>query len=351
MRRSSHNVSKYDILISDADLEARRAELVFVEQSALEDSTKAALESHKRCYTMFCRSARVTAFPVSFESLGLFLIQYCKWFGNTARSIPTILSHLKRANRQYSPVWLDEESAWRLQDVVTSLRKRDPVPSRRKLPCTNAVLRSVEQAANLRNHQDFQHITMSRVAHDALLRGAELTHLRVGAIEWGPGRKSATINIHYSKAHKRVDHPERVTILDYGSTSGVAWMRQYFEVMQMDKSPPAYPLWPMIDNAGSIKWTEATSKDTFVGRARLLLKQAGYPPHMFSGHSYRSGGATDLWESHRCRPLTIKLHGRWRSDAWRLYVRDNPQQRAEEVARALAFFEEAGCDTQDGGHT
>ena len=63
--------------------------------------------------------------------------------------------------------------------------------------------------------------------------------------------------------------------------------------------------------------------------------------HLFAGHSYRSGGATDLWESNRCRPLTIKLHGRWKSDAYRLYIRDNPAKTAAEVAKALAFFDEA----------
>lgn len=332
--------SKYALHLSEEEIEARLEELLFLERAALEPSTQAVMQVHRRCYTMFCQSVHRVAFPVTYESLGLFLVQYCKGFGNTARSIPTILSHLKRANRGAGP-WLDEESALRLQDVITALRKRDPVPSKRKLPCTHDVLLRLERTANTRSYQDYQHVTMSRLAHDALLRGKELISLLVGTIKWSADRQSVTVVVHYSKAHKRVDKPEEVVIVDYGPSSAVAWLRQYWRVMQLDQYPPAYPLWPLVDNKDSIHPTSPTSKATFIRRARALLTRAGYPAHEYSGHSYRSGGATDLWASHKCRPLTIKLHGRWRSDAWRLYIRDNPNERAEEVAQALAFFDRA----------
>ena len=104
-------VSKYDFVITEKDFQDRVQELLFLEQHALEDSTLASLNSHKRCYSIFCRSVGVRAFPVSYLSLGLFLVQYCRWFGHTARSIPTILSHLKRVNRAYFSQWLDRESA------------------------------------------------------------------------------------------------------------------------------------------------------------------------------------------------------------------------------------------------
>ena len=75
--------------------------------------------------------------------------------------------------------------------------------------------------------------------------------------------------------------------------------------------------------------------------ARTLLTRAGYPAMRYAGHSYRSGGATDLWDSNRCRPLTLKIHGRWKSDAYRLYIRDNPHKTAAEIAQAMAFFDHA----------
>ena len=339
MFRARRLVSPYDFHISDAELEARVSELLHLERAALEPTSRAALASHVRSYESFCRSARIQAFPVSFVSVGLFLVQYCRWAGHTARSIPSILSHLRRANRQFSSNWLSEEESWRLNDLITSLRKKDATPSRQKLPITHRVMDAMQAVADLSNHQDFQLVTMCRVARDALLRGVELCKLLIGEVTWNASRTEATLHLHYSKAHKERSAPERVIISDYGPGSGVAFLREYFRVMGLDTKAPAYPLWPFIDDLGSVSWTTSTSKYKFILRSRHLLERAGFPSKHFAGHSYRSGGATDLWESQRCRPLTLKLHGRWKSEAYRLYIRDNPHQTAQEVARALAFFE------------
>jgi hypothetical protein len=109
--------------------------------------------------------------------------------------------------------------------------------------------------------------------------------------------------------------------------------------MGLDHKAPAFPLWPFIDDLETVSWSTSTSKHKFIQRSRHLLARAGYSPKLYAGHSYRSGGATDFWESQRCRPLTIKLQGRWKSEAYRLYIRDNPRCTAQEVAQALAFFE------------
>jgi hypothetical protein len=34
----------------------------------------------------------------------------------------------------------------------------------------------------------------------------------------------------------------------------------------------------------------------------------------------------------------MKLHGRWKSDAYRLSIHDNPRDPTAEVSAALAFF-------------
>jgi hypothetical protein len=342
MFRAARNVtSKYDFFISEEELLWRLEQLSEIERAALEESTRKALDCHTRCYSTFCKSARIQAFPVTYTSLGLYLVQYCRWFGHTARSIPTIIAHIKRANRTYSKEWLDYESEWRLKDLIKGLKKSDITPSKQKLPITFNVMRDIEKVSDMNsNLAHFQHIVMSRVARDALLRGAELVQLRIGEITWNLDRTRATLYVFYSKAHKLVDKAEEVTIFDYGPSSGTAALRKYFQIMGMASKPPAFPLWPVIDN-NQPQWNKALSKKSFVDLARDLLAKAGYPALRYAGHSYRSGGATDLWESQRCRPLTIKLHGRWRSDCYFLYIRDNPEKKAEEIAQALAFFEHA----------
>jgi hypothetical protein len=178
----------------------------------------------------------------------------------------------------------------------------------------------------------YQHMTVARVAHDALLREAELTKLRVAAVEWSEDAN------HLSKANK-VGPPERVVIPDYGDTSAVAYLREYFRLMGFqERRVSAGPLWPVTSPPGVVSRSKFTSKRAFVVLARQLLTKASFPAKDYAGHSYRSGGATDTWRSHRCRPLTIKLHGLWKSDAFCLYIRDNPSDTAAEVLAALTFF-------------
>ena len=90
MIRGTRKVSPYDFHMTEDELEARRAELLRLEQAALEPASRTALASHERSYKTFCHSARIQAFPVSYVSLDLFFVQYCRWAGHTARSIPSI---------------------------------------------------------------------------------------------------------------------------------------------------------------------------------------------------------------------------------------------------------------------
>ena len=66
-------------------------------------------------------------------------------------------------------------------------------------------------------------------------------------------------------------------------------------------------------------------------RLRLLkrlhrqLKQAGYQPHWYNTHSFRIGGATSAAEA-GVSQATIQQLGRWRSQAYRRYIR--PPQKA-----------------------
>lgn len=336
---------KYEMLISPHELQARFKEMEFFERAALEQSTQRCMASVVRCYVKFCESARVEAFPCSYTSLGLYLVQYCHRFGHTTRTIPTILSHLKRANRQYAVTWLDTASEHRLEDLIAGLKKYDRAPPMRKLPITHVVMAAIQQAATMTDLRHYQHVVMSRLAREALLRGAELVQLKIGDLLWAPDGKTVTVVIHRSKANK-TGPPEHVVIADHGPSSAVAFLREYYKLMGLQQSSHAasHPLWPTVTAYNHVLWSRATTKNEFVALARFLLRKAGYPANKYAGHSYRSGGATDLWDSHRCRPLAIKLHGRWKSEAYRLYIRDNPEKTAEEVAHALAFFDEATSD-------
>ncbi len=97
---------------------------------------------------------------------------------------------------------------------------------------------------------------------------------------------------------------------------------------------PVYELINKLRLAGSFSiggMKRAIKKDR--GYFRKLIKLAvasiGLDPSKFSGHSLRSGGATDLFEA-RVPYHIIKKMGRWKSDAAMRYYRSE-----EDVLKAV----------------
>jgi hypothetical protein len=58
-----------------------------------------------------------------------------------------------------------------------------------------------------------------------------------------------------------------------------------------------------------------------VSATRLLLSLSGFNPSLYSGHSFRAGAATTAG-NRDFRDWELKMFGRWKSNAYTLYLRD-----------------------------
>lgn len=91
--------------------------------------------------------------------------------------------------------------------------------------------------------------------------------------------------------------------------------------------PPASPLFQGAQAA-------AFTKPYLVSSIRSLLPRLGEDPARYSGHSFRIGGATAA-AAHGYSPHEIQVLGRWRSDAYLVYLRLSDSRRAG-LAAALS---------------
>ena len=66
--------------------------------------------------------------------------------------------------------------------------------------------------------------------------------------------------------------------------------------------------------------------DFFTKKLKSLLRLAGYSPELYSGHSFRRGGATLLFQLN-CDPLIIQALGDWSSDQYLKYLGLSLDQR------------------------
>lgn len=61
------------------------------------------------------------------------------------------------------------------------------------------------------------------------------------------------------------------------------------------------------------------ASSSFVGRVKHWIQMIGLDPVNYSGHSFRRGGATAMARA-GISPEIIQIQGRWRSDAYKLYL-------------------------------
>jgi len=81
---------------------------------------------------------------------------------------------------------------------------------------------------------------------------------------------------------------------------------------------PSAPLFEGLDG-------KALSYNYFISSIRSALTLAGHNPKFFAGHSFRRGAASSAAAA-GYSDYEIQLLGRWRSDAYKLYIETNPQR-------------------------
>lgn len=278
------------------------------------------------------------AFPPTFKTVAVYFGSYIAK-GNAPSNIAGILSYLRRhCVEQYLPFLsaMDEKRLGYLRRGLFRLSPRRDI--QRAEACTLEVLLALFQAVaefrkndkNGPSDREISILTMGMVAHNGLLRSGELLVLKRSDVTW-LSDSACRITIRTSKENQ-FGAPENVDYSAYTELCGMTCLRDYWVKYKVDTWHPEAPL---FTHNLSIVGSPAMSKPMFIKGLRRLLGLARLPAHKFSGHSFRAGGATDLYHG-KCRPFVLQLQGRWKSDTFWIYVRDRPHIRQAEVSKAFA---------------
>jgi integrase len=290
------------------------------------------INSTARLDQTFCLLAGFSPWPVTLRAVIYFCVDYVLR-GNSPATLCSVLSRLKRHCLEQGWTWLNSTQWFYVRAVRQGLRRLYQEEPTRATACTLAIIQGMLEVVSAANTIEFMTFVMIVVAHNGLLRGGELRDIKVGDLRWdNTERTRCSIRIGKSKTNQ-FGKPDWVPYEDWHPTSAVAFLRAYVAMLNLDNQSPEAPLFPH-DPTSVMGW-RCQSRATFSRRFRSLLARAGFEPKNYSGHSFRSGGATDLFNG-RCRPHMIKLQGRWLSDAIWIYVRDCPEFRRSEVSAAFA---------------
>jgi len=298
---------------------------------SLAPGTRKNMDSQVRLYETFCGLAGLPAFPPTPVSIGAYAADYVLR-GCKAHNLSGVVSRIKHFCLETGIPWLSPPGIFHVRKICRGLQRQFKEVTRRAAPFTMRVFERVLQVADPNDSLESTVITMCAVAHNGLLRGGELLALRVGDLTWpDSSRSSCSLRIQESKTNQ-FGPPEEIPYADFSCFSAVSFLRDYVSDLGIASRPRGWPLFPSRPHDPSC--TTPMSRAIFVRVLRRLLARAGLDANAYTGHSFRSGGATDLYTG-RCRVFTIQQQGRWTSDAIYIYIRDCPVTRRVEVARAF----------------
>lgn len=307
-----------------------------VDESAFETRTTEAYARTQSRFEQFV--ANLDPFAVVWPAAQLFVRIFLvfMFFRNkmSAASLPGYLTHLKSGQLDRQLEWLAGPQLRAVNLTMRSLQKmsiRKVV--KRKAPMTLAKMRLLERFLDPRVRQDRQYASLSRLCHNALLRSGEGFKIRYRHLNWSLDRTRLRLTVHESKCNK-LGPPEIIDLIDWGEESAVASLRSYFD---------AFGLWTADPHALVF---DLFNKASFVARIKELVRMARIDGD-FAGHSFRSGGASDLYAANVPIASIMKL-GRWQSHAALLYLRCE-EVTAIKIADAFRLSNEFGFEFWDTG--
>ena len=281
-----------------------------------------------------------------------YVVDYIERQHGSTRSIDNAVSNLRVYCTRESIPWLTDAEAYTLKRGIDMLKLEDLTPVRQAAPFTRELLLKMVSLMDLSVDEQLMQAAMAFIGHDAILRGGELfggiddnknidRRLRVRNFEWSVSRMSVIITLVRTKT-ERWGSGARVELVDPGNDTicGISLLRRWFTRKNLWKQPDAFAFPQFIhkrkgaSTTARMNPTHCYSKDMLLAALRGHLVTLGLNPFHYRGHSFRSGGATDLFD--QGVPLaTIMEFGRWRDPASCLRYYRRGAAIAREVAHAF----------------
>jgi hypothetical protein len=173
---------------------------------------------------------------------------------------------------------------------------------------------------------DLQVAMAMSLCHNSLMRSGELlSGLTVDDFEWDFKDRAVTIHLYRTKAHRR-GGPQQIRVVDFAAAcSGFKLLETWFDMWDLWSNPHAQVL-PRVSrrkrSGAEFDFTHPATARWWKKAIGEQLTRIGVDPQYYSGHSFRAGGATDLFVAQVPYNI-IKKMGRWRSDAALKYHRDD----------------------------
>jgi integrase len=289
-------------------------------------STKSTYSTHYRVYLDFCSKCGYLPVPITSDKLcryAAFLARTRKF--STVKQYINIVRILHLENGLSNPL----ENNYFLRSVLLGIKRTKGDAVKTKLPITPEVLHRIRLALCLQDAEDSVFWAICLVAFFGLFRKGNLLlksdslfdplrHLRRRDFCLCPS--GIEINVRWTKT---IQFRQRVLKIPLPNLPNhpLCPVRALLKAFSFIPNPSldAPPFLLSFNQKNFVSLTQSK----FSRKLTQVLSKVGYDSSLFSGHSFRRGGAT--WALQCGFPSdVIKILGDWRSDAYLRYIDISP---------------------------
>ena len=313
--------------------------------NGLAPATRRSYESGKRRFLSFCEKVQAKPLPVLEELLGQFISQ----LANENISHSTIKCYLAAVRHLQIATGLGDPRISRMARLEQVLRGIKMVQSQRsqyhqgRLPITPELLRKMKLSWGTGNWDHIMLWASATLCFFGFFRSGEITV---------PSQSSFDRDVHLSFGDVSVDNQEsprqlRVHLKASKTDPFRAGVDVFVGATGNDLCPVSAVLSFLVVRGAAPGPLFKFQDGTPLTRARLVvevqkaLEAAGVDHRRYTGHSFRSGAATTA-ARRGIEETTIKMLGRWKSNAFQLYIK-TPRNQLAAYSHRLAQPPQARC--------
>ena len=282
------------------------------------DPNKKKIAQSLGAYGDWCSSHSIHALPFSSLAISGWIIDFVISLDGSTMSIDNKLSHLRVwAKLNNNNIFLDVIGEAELKELFKVLKYQDFKATRRVSPLTLPIIHNLINLRGVDSALGLAIATLYSLGHDGLLRGGELTSdLRGSDLSLSKEGTTNVANILLSrtKTHRK-GAAITVTVADYNHPwSAVKNISKLYKARNLSGHPDRF-LFPLVTfvkgTPSGLNFNKPMNRRALIQLLRCDLALVNLNPLLYAGHSFRAGGATDLFLSNNITLAQIMLCGRW----------------------------------------
>lgn len=302
----------------DPELQALDARVSVIRQHILSKGTQKTYTSYLSAYKKFCIKISIDPVPISQVNLG----RYIAHLSNT-KKFNSISNYLSVVRLLHLELGYDNPlDTYYIKSMKSGVRRLLGDSTNSKLPITPTILLGLKSLLSFSDslHRAFWAVCL--VAFFSFFRKSNL--LPQSSSSFDPSKQLTKDNITFSKQgavirvswSKTIQYQDRdlVIPLPFIPTSPLCPSSALYLSVSQSSPNLLSPFQYQSHGSHSI-----LTYPTFLSLLRSLLERLGYPCSLYSGHSFRRGGASFALESGAPGEL-VQTQGDWRSDAYKFYI-------------------------------